>query len=95
MRRRERRLRSWLRREGKTVAAALVGAVPNNDLRSQRTARAGGERPGVLKEPEVQWEAVAVGHMAAEAPLLNMVVPALRGDDGADPPKPGPEEERG
>ena len=62
----ERQLRSWLRHERMTVAAALakalhrsapkVGAVPCNAPRSQKTARASEEHPGVLKEPEVQLE---------------------------------------
>ena len=85
--RRERRLRSWLRHERMTVAAALaealhhsapkVGAVPNNAPRSQKTARASGEHPGVLKEPEVQLEAATVGYVA---PLL-VVAPLAGGDD--------------
>ena len=90
-RRRERRLRSWLRHERMTVAAALaealhhsslkVGAAPNNAPRSQKTARAGGEHPGVLKEPEVQLEAATVG-LAASTPLL--VVASLAGGDDVD-----------
>ena len=89
-RRRERRLRSWLRHERTTVAAALaealhhsapkVGAVPNNAPRSQKTARASGEHPGVLKEPEVQ--AAAVGYVAVSTPLL--VVASLAGGDEVD-----------
>ena len=75
-----------------TVAAALaealhhsapkVGAVPNNAPRSQKTARASGEHPGVLKEPEVQLEAATVGYVAAPGPLL--AVPVLAGGDGVD-----------
>ena len=91
-RRRERRLRSWLRHERMTVAAALaealhhsapkVGAVPNNAPWSQKTARASGEHPGVLKEPEVQLEAATVGYVAASTPLL--VVASLAGGDDVD-----------
>ena len=90
--RRERRLRSWLRHERMTVAAALaealhhsapkVGAVPYNAPRSQKTARASGEHPGVLKEPEVQLEAATVGYVAASTPLL--VVAPLAGGDEVD-----------
>ena len=79
-RRRERRLRSWWRHERMSVAAALaeahhhsslkVGAAPNNAPRSQKTARASGEHPGVLREPEVQLEAATVGHVAASVPSL-------------------------
>ena len=58
-----------------TVAAALAVAV-------QKTARASGEPPGVLKEPEVQLEAATVGYGAAGAPLL--AVSSLRGADGVD-----------
>ena len=41
-------------------SALKVGAVPYNAPRSQKTARASGEHPGVLKEPEVQLEAATV-----------------------------------
>ena len=91
-RRRERRLWSWLRHERMTVAAALaealhhsapkVGAVPYNAPRSQKTARASGEHPGVMKEPEVQLEAATVGYEAARPPLL--VVASLAGGDEVD-----------
>ena len=58
-------------------SAPKVGA-PNNAPRSQKTARASGEHPGVLKEPE----AATVGYVAARAPLL--AVSSLRGADGVD-----------
>ena len=63
-RRRERRLRSWLRHERMTVAMELAAAthhsspkggwpgVTHDALRGQTTASSGGRRPGVLKEPE-------------------------------------------
>ena len=63
-RRRERRLRSWLRHERMTVAMELAAAThhsspkggwpgaTHDDLRGQTTASSGGRRPGVLKEPE-------------------------------------------
>ena len=91
-RRRERRLRSWWRHERMSVAAALaeahhhsapkVGAAPYNAPRSQKTARASGKLPGVLKEPEVQLEAATVGCVAASTPLL--VVASLAGGDEVD-----------
>ena len=60
-RRRERRLRSW-----SDTNASKVGALTNNAPRSEKTARAGGERPGVLKDPGPMWvEAVAAGYVAA------------------------------
>ena len=59
-----------------------MGAVPNNAPRSQKTARASGEHPGVLKELEVQLEAGTVGYVAASAPLL--VVASLAGGDDVD-----------
>ena len=60
-RRRERRLRSWLRHERMTVAAELAAALHHSrdvgpgthvGLRAQKTVSSGGRRPGVLKEPE-------------------------------------------
>ena len=75
-----------------SVAAALaeahhhsvrkVGAAPYNAPRSQKTARAIGKHPGVLKEPEVQLEAATVGYVAASTPLL--VVASLAGGDEVD-----------
>ena len=87
-----RRLRSWWRHERMSVAAVLaealhhsapkVGAAPYNAPRSQKTARASGKHPGVLKEPEVQLEAATVGYVAASTPLL--VVASLAGGDEVD-----------
>ena len=89
---RERRLSSMLRHERQTVAMELaaalhhsrdVGPEQHDALREHKTASSGGERPGVLKDPEPPWvEAVTVGYEAAGAPLLE--VPTLRGDDGVD-----------
>ena len=39
-------------------------------LRGQKTASSAGAHPGVLKEPEVHWEAATVGYVAAPSPLL-------------------------
>ena len=93
-RRRERRLRSWLRHERMTVAMELAAATHHSSpkggwpdtthdaLRGQKTASSAGVHPGVLKEPEVHWEAATVGHVAAPGPLL--AVPVLAGGDGVD-----------
>ena len=60
-RRRERRLRSWLRHERMTVrmelAAALhhsAGPETNDAVRSQKTVSSRGVRPGVLQDPAPQ-----------------------------------------
>ena len=60
-RRRERRLRSWLRHERMTVrmelAAALhhsAGPGTNDAVRSQKTVSSRGVRPGVLQDPAPQ-----------------------------------------
>ena len=93
-RRRERRLRSWLRHERMTVAMELAAAslhsspkggwpdTTHDALRGQKTASSAGARPGVLTEPEVHWEAATVGYVAAPGPLL--AVPVLAGGDGVD-----------
>ena len=68
-RRRERRLCSWWRHEQQCVRMALTAAAhhssqrvasgeTNDGLRAQQTVRAGGERSGVLKEPQPQGAAV-------------------------------------
>ena len=75
-RRRERRLRSWLRHERMTVAMELAAATHHSSPkggwpdtthdapRGQKTASSAGAHPGVLKEPEVQLEAATVGYVA-------------------------------
>ena len=80
-RRRERRLRQFLRHERVTVAMALaenlhhsrqkVEGVAYVGPRAQKTARATGARPGVLEEPEPQGGAVTDGYVAAPAPFLS------------------------
>ena len=89
-RRRERRLRSWLRHERMTVAAELAAALhhsrdgereTNNVPRGQTTARSG-TRPGVFKEREAQEAAVTVGCVAAGAPLLGVPSLAAAAADG-------------
>ena len=62
--------------------AEFRGAAMFNAPRSQKTARASGKHPGVLKEPEVQLEAATVGYVAASTPLL--VVASLAGGDEVD-----------
>ena len=68
-RRRQRRLRSWLKHERQTVAMELAAAlhhsrdgerVTNYGLRAPKTASSG-QRPSVLTEPEPQGRAVTVG----------------------------------
>ena len=77
MRRRQRRLRSWLRHERQTVAMELAAAlhhcrdarseVAHEALRGQKTASSG-TRPEPLEEvSEPQVGAVTVGHV----PLLS------------------------
>ena len=91
-RRRERRLRQFLRHERLSVAMALAAAQHHSApksagpesyeaLRGQNTAKAG-KRPGVLTEPEPQGGAVTVGYVAAPGPLL--VVASLAGGDEVD-----------
>ena len=89
-RRRQRRLRSWLKHERQTVAMELAaalhhsrdgGRVTNYGLRAPKTASSG-QRPGVLTEPEPQGRAVTVGYVAALGPLL--VVASLSGGDEVD-----------
>ena len=91
-RRRERRLRQFLRHERLSVAMALAAAKHHSApksagpesyeaLRGQNTAKAG-KRPSVLTEPEPQGAAVTVGYVAAPGPLL--VVASLAGGDEVD-----------
>ena len=90
-RRRERRLRSWLRHEWMTVrmelAAALhhsAGPVPNDAVRSQKTVSSwGARRPGVLEETEPpQVDAVLSYRAAGGAP--SSALPQLAADDALD-----------
>ena len=89
-RRREWRLRSWLRHERMTVAAELavalhhsrgVGpAVLHEALRGQTPASSVGRRPGVLKEPVPPAVVEHAACPCSGAPLL--AIPCLGG--GAD-----------
>ena len=93
-RRRERRLRSWLKHERMTVAMELAAATHHSSpkggwpdtthdaLRGQKTASSAGAHPGVLKEPEVLVGAVTVGYVAAPGPLLE--VASMAGGDSVD-----------
>ena len=89
-RRRQRRLRSWLRHERQTVAMELAAALHHSRdarsevahvaLRGQKTASSG-MRPEPLEEvPKPQGGAVTVGNVAAPVPLL--AVPLLAGAAG-------------
>ena len=90
-RRRDRRLRSFLRHERMTVRMALAEAPhhscgvepsgPSEALRRQKTASAAGKRPVPLEEvAEPQGGATMVGYMAASVPRLRSH--RLQGDDG-------------
>ena len=86
-RRRERRLRQFLRHERLSVAMALAECTHHAVPRGQKMARAGGvEReenyePRLLDPPLAQT-AATVGYVAAAGPLL--VVPSLAGGDSVD-----------
>ena len=91
-RRRQRRLRSWLKHEGQTVAMELAaalhhsrdgGRVTNCGLRAPK-AGSSGQRPGVLTEPEPQGRAVTVGYVAAPLPSLSLPVLADRAAEVVD-----------
>ena len=81
-RRRQRRLRSWLKHERQTVARELAaplhhsrdgGRVTNYGPRAPKTASS-----GVLTEPESQGRAVTVGYVAAR--VLTLAAHRLQGD---------------
>ena len=91
-RRRERRLRQFLRHERLSVAMALAAAQRHSAPKSagpetyeaprrQNTAKAG-RRPGVLEDPEPQVGAVTVGYVAAPGPLLVVAVAGWRRRSG-------------
>ena len=86
-RRRERRLRQFLRHERLSVAMALAESNHHAAPRGQKMARAGGvEReenyePRLL-DPPLPQTAATVGYVAAAGPLL--VVPSLAGGDSVD-----------
>ena len=91
-RRRERRLRSWAKHERMSIAVALaenfhhsrqkVEGNASDGLRAQKSARAAGYHPGVLKDPEVQWFKERSLFVSAGCPSL--VVSPLTGHDGLD-----------
>ena len=87
-------LRSMLRHERQTVAMELAAALHHScgvrpDVsysapRGQKAASSG-MRPALLSEvAEPQGDAVTPGVVTARAPLLDRVVPTVRGDDGVD-----------
>ena len=86
-RRREPRLRQFLRHERLSVAMALAESTHHAAPRGQKMARAGGvEReenyePRLL-DPPLPQTAATVGYVAAAGPLL--VVPSLAGGDSVD-----------
>ena len=93
-RRRQRRLRSWLRHERQTVALELAAAlhhsrdarseVSHEALRGQKTASPG-TRPEPLDEvSEPQVGAVTVGYVAALEPLLTAPLLADTAADAVD-----------
>ena len=93
-RRRQRRLRSWLRNERQTVAMELAAALHHSrDARSnvvhsallgQKTASSG-TRPAPLKEvSEPQGEAATVGNVAGPVPSVARPAMAAPTADGVD-----------
>ena len=91
-RRRERRLRSWLRHERMTVrmelAAALhhsAGPVTNDAVRSQKTVSSRGVRPGVLQDPAPQLVSEhAACPCSSGVPSLSLPVLADRAAEAVD-----------
>ena len=94
MRRRQRRLRSWLRHERQTVAMELAAAVHHSRdarsevaheaLRGQKTANSG-TRPEPLEEvSEPQVGAATVGYVAAPVPFLSSLVLADTAAEAVD-----------
>ena len=91
-RRRQRRLRSWLRHERQTIAMELAAAlyhsrdarsnVVHEALQGQKTASSGTRREPLEEVSEPQVTAVTVGYVAAPGPLL--VVASLAGGDEVD-----------
>ena len=89
-RRRQRRLRSWLRHERQTVAMELAAALHHSrdvgpgthaGLRAQ-TAPPPGSRPGILAEPGPQRSDCSLRHSSGRAPSLALV--SLAGGDAPD-----------
>ena len=86
-RRRERRLRQFLRHERVSVAMALAESNHHAAPRGQKMARAGrvereeNYEPRLL-DPPLPQTAATVGYVAAAGPLL--VVPSLAGGDSVD-----------
>ena len=86
-RRRQRRLRSWLRHERMTVAMLLAESDHHTAPRGQKQARSGREERKVNYEPRpldppLTDGAATVGYVAAPVPLL--VPPVLGGGDTMD-----------
>ena len=96
-RRRERRLRQWLRHERMTVAMAVAEATHHSDPRRQKTVTAiraahdgpraqtappPGARPGILAEPGPLRSDRSLRHSSGGAPSLALV--SLAGGDATD-----------
>ena len=93
-RRKERRLRSWLRHERMTVATELAAALhhsrdgwraTNDGLRARKTVSSGGMRPAPLSEvARPQGAAATFGWLRGYQCSSPSGVHAVRGADGAD-----------
>ena len=86
-RRRQRRLRSWLRHERMTVAMLLAERDHHTAPWGQKQARSGGVEREVnheprLLDPPLLQEAATVGYVAAPVPL--QAQPVLGGGDTLD-----------
>ena len=88
-RRRQRRLRSWLRHERMTVAMLLAERDHHTAPRGQKQARSGGVEHEVnyeprLLDPPLPQEAATVGYVAALVPSLSLPVLADRAAEVVD-----------
>ena len=79
-RRRERRLRSWVKHERQTVAMALAEALHHSAPRRPKTARAR-VRAGVLEDPETEHELYAAprGPKSPSPGVPSLATPLLAG----------------
>ena len=94
MRRRQRRLISWLRHERQTVAMELATAlhhsrdarseVAHEALRGQKTASSGTRPEPLVEVSEPQVGAVTVGYVAAPVPFLSSPVLADAAAEAVD-----------
>ena len=94
-RRRQRRLRSWLRHEWMTVAMLLAERDHHTAPRGQKQARSGGVEHEVnyeprLLDPPLSQEAATVCYVAALVPSLSLPVLADRAAEVVDSSSPLP-----